>query len=369
MKTENERPILCLPISKETFVPALLDFFRQHARSLPWRKTGDPYKIWISEVMLQQTRVETVIPYYERFLSKLPDLVHLAEVDEDRLLKLWEGLGYYSRARNLKKTAKEILATGRMTMPASYRDLVALHGIGPYTAGAIASIAYGEPVPAVDGNVLRVVARLTGYGFNILEPSFKKAVEAFLRPFIPDDGTAGTFNQALIELGALVCTPGTGSRCGAPKCEQCPLSAYCASFRDGTAQVLPVRINPSKRTEQKKTVLLLQYGDMICLRKRSDAGLLAGLFEFPTLDGWYEGEEIAEVLREAGLSPLGKEPLPPAKHVFTHMDWLMKGWRIKLADSIVLPAAPTGQDLFAVPVKSLEQYALPSAFSAYRKLL
>ena len=231
-------------------VPALLSWFAENGRPLPWRLDATPYHVWISEVMLQQTRIEAVIPHYEAFIRLMPDLTALAEMPEERLLKCWEGLGYYSRARNLQKAAKAVVASGESALPQTYAELIRLPGIGEYTAGAIASIAFGECVPAVDGNVLRVLSRLLNDDTDVLSPAGKKHFTAVARALVPQ--TAGQFNQAIMELGETVCLPHA-----APRCTVCPLAAVCRGKRAGTAADLPVRKKPRARRVEQKTVFLL----------------------------------------------------------------------------------------------------------------
>ena len=229
-------------------VPLLIDWYRQNRRDLPWRQSRDPYRVLVSEIMLQQTRAETVKPYFHRFLATLPTVEALAGADEPTLLKLWEGLGYYSRVRNLQKAARAVMEHHGGVIPADFDALLKLPGVGRYTAGAVASIAFGIPVPAVDGNVLRVLARLTGDDTDILSPAAKKTAETTLAPLVPSDA-AGDFTQSLIELGALVCTPGE------PRCGDCPLHLLCTAHREGRERDLPVRLAKTKRRVEERTVL------------------------------------------------------------------------------------------------------------------
>ena len=251
----------------------LLSWYDENARRLPWRETRDPYRIWISEIMLQQTRVEAVKRYYERFLARLPDVAALAACSEAELFKLWEGLGYYSRARNLQRAAKSIMSLHGGEFPRDFEEIRALSGVGDYTAGAIASFAFDLPYPAVDGNVLRVSARVLGYGEDILSPKAKKELTAAVWEAQPKNDAA-CFNQAMIELGAVVCLPN-----GVPKCDACPLADRCVAHREGREGELPVRKKPNARKVQHRTVLILREGDRVALRRRPATGLLAGLFE------------------------------------------------------------------------------------------
>ena len=270
----------------EALVKPLLSWYRGNARPLPWREEPSPYGVWISEIMLQQTRVEAVKPYYERFMRELPGVRDLAAVPEERLMKLWEGLGYYSRARNLKKAAQVVMEQYGGKLPGDFSLLLKLPGIGSYTAGAIASIAFGIPVPAVDGNVLRVLARLLAYREDIRKPSAKTEMEKLLPGVIPE-GDAGAFNQALIEVGAIVCLPG-----GEPRCAGCPLSSLCLTRERGLWREIPFRSPLKKRKIQELTVCLILRGDEAAVRRRPETGLLASLYELPNVPGRPKEEEL-----------------------------------------------------------------------------
>lgn len=341
-------------------VPLLLDWYGQNRRDLPWRESRDPYRVLVSEIMLQQTRAETVKPYFRRFLTVLPTVEDLANADEPILLKLWEGLGYYSRARNLQKAARMVMEQYSGVIPADFDALLSLPGVGRYTAGAVASIAFGIPVPAVDGNVLRVVARLTGDDTDILSSAAKKTAEATLAPLIPADH-AGDFTQSLIELGALLCIPGE------PKCSDCPLRLLCAANREGRQTELPVRIAGTRRRPEERTVLVIRYRDAdgnrcVALRRRPSAGLLGGLYEFPCREGHETAEEVRAYLTEQGLSVDAVTPLPAAKHLFSHIEWRMMGFLVELT-----APPPVVEDWFFAPMDELdERYAIPSAYATYR---
>ena len=327
------------------WITPLLDWYHKNARDLPWRRTRDGYAVWISEIMLQQTRVAAVIPYYKRFLRELPDVSALAHVDDDRLHKLWEGLGYYSRARNLKKAAGEIVSRYGGSMPQSYEALITLSGIGEYTAGAIASIAFGEAVPAVDGNVLRVYARLFGAARDIRDPAFKKEVRAFLLPLVPEENP-GAFNAALMELGATVCLPN-----GQPKCGECPVRESCVAFRENRTAELPVLSAKKARKIERKTVFALTIEGQLIGFRRPDSGLLAGLWQLPETAGELSDAACAAWLGEHGIVPVGELRFYERKHIFTHIEWHMRvcateisartlpeGW-IQLDESHALPTA------------------------------
>ncbi len=337
-------------------VKPLLAWYDLHARRMPWRETVSPYRIWVSEIMLQQTRVETVIPYYRRFLEEFPTVESLAGAPEERLLKLWEGLGYYSRARNLQKAARAVVEHHGGRFPEHYGQLLALPGIGEYTAGAIASIAFGQPVPAVDGNVLRVVCRLTGDRRDPALPALRKEIRAGLAAVYPA-GREGDFTQSLMELGATVCLPN-----GAPACPRCPLAEQCAARREGSAMDIPLKTPKKPRRIECQTVLLLLHGDLVALRRRAAAGLLGGLWEFPMLPGHLSRDETAAALEPMGLRLRGLVPAAPARHLFTHLEWHMHGW---LAECAAMPP-----ELTWVSRRRLrEETALPTALKSFRDLL
>ena len=337
-------------------VRPLLEWYGKNARRLPWRDEPTPYRVWVSEIMLQQTRVEAVRPYFERFVRELPDVRALAEVPEERLLKLWEGLGYYSRARNLQKAAKLVLSQCGGHLPQEADELKKLPGIGEYTAGAVASIGFGRPEPAVDGNVLRVLARLTADGRDIRDPAAKRRAGEALKGVYPE-GRCGDFTQALMELGATVCLPS-----GAPLCGECPLSALCEGLRTGQAASLPVASPKPARRIEERTVFLILCGGRAALRRRPESGLLAGLWEFPAAPGALSAGEAGKVLAGWGVSASEMEPLPPAKHVFTHVEWRMSGY---------LARVPAESERFCwAGRQELEsRYAVPSAFKSFLRFL
>ena len=305
-------------------IEQLTEWYQNIKRDLPWRRTKDPYRIWLSEIMLQQTRVAAVIPYYERFLDELPTVRDLAEVEEDRLMKLWQGLGYYSRARNLKRAAKEILERFGGEIPKTYAELLTLPGIGPYTAAAIASIAFSERVPTVDGNVLRVWARVRDDERDIADPRTKTAVFRELTELMPDD--PGAFNQAMMELGAVVCVPN-----GAPLCSQCPLEKSCIARQNGTIGQRPVKTKKPDREKEQMTVFVLKSEDRFLIRKRPDSGLLAGLYELPNTNRYLEQEEAASFLSSLGARPTGPIARYERNHVFTHKEWHMRVYAAEVA--------------------------------------
>ena len=322
----------------------LLKWYSENKRILPWRENTDPYRIWISEIMLQQTRVEAVKEYYLRFMERFPNVTELAEAREDEVLKYWEGLGYYSRARNLHKSAKVICAEYSGVFPRELSAIRALPGVGEYTAGAIASIAFEQPVPAVDGNVLRVISRVTADHRCTDDASVKKDITAKLAGIYPETHR-GNFTQSLMELGATVCLPN-----GAPLCSKCPLSELCAAHKTNTVLSYPVRKEKHPRRIEEMTVLLLCCGDRIALRKRTEEGLLKGMWELPNLSGTLSEASLKAQFHPESIAPLGKK-----KHIFTHIEWHMNCWKITLPSPI-----PGYQWVTYDELK--ENYALPAAF-------
>ena len=322
-------------------------------RPLPWRLSPTPYHVWVSEIMLQQTRIEAVIPYYARFLEALPNIRALAEVEEDKLLKLWEGLGYYSRARNLQKAARQVLAEYNGELPRKARELKKLPGIGDYTAGAIASIACGEPEPAVDGNVLRVLSRLLENSGDILSPAVKKSVTSLLREHYPSGEAAALTTEGLMELGETICIPN-----GAPKCELCPWKSLCRAHQNGTEENYPVKAPPRPRRIEERSVLLLRWGDRWAIRQREKKGLLAGLWEFPNEPGAVTEEELrARFPMAERIAPCGR-----ARHIFTHVEWHMEGWLLDLKRPLPGLTWET-----AAEIRS--RYSIPTALKAYLALI
>ena len=331
---------------------AILPWYRENKRALPWRETGDPYRIWVSEIMLQQTRVEAVKGYYARFLEALPDIESLARCDDEKLHKLWEGLGYYSRVRNLKKAAGVILERHGGVFPADYDAVRALPGIGDYTAGAVCSIAFGLPTPAVDGNVLRVLSRLRCDEEPIDLPATKKRVNRELAEIYPAD-CPGEFTQALMELGATVCTPN-----GEPKCAICP----CRGFCEGQAkwQELPVKLPKRAKKQEDRTVFVLRCGERYAIEKRPGKGLLAGLWQFPNESGHFSPEEAVQWAENRGLHPRNVEKSIDRHHIFTHIRWDMRGWYLEVDE---MDGGYTWLTLDEID----EQAALPTAFRQFRE--
>lgn len=340
----------------EKITDELVAWYEREHRILPWRQQKNPYYIWISEIMLQQTRVEAVKPYFERFIKRLPDVEAVADCPEDELLKLWEGLGYYNRVRNIQEAAKVVKEQYHGTLPADYEKLRELPGIGNYTAGAIASIAYNIPVPAVDGNVLRVYARLEEDDEDILKASMKNRVEREIAAVMPKD-CPGTFNQALMELGAMVCVPN-----GKPKCEVCPVAFACKARANGTIETLPVKKKAKERRLEKKTVLVIRDGERVAIRKRPKKGLLAGLYELPNIPGHLGKEEILNWLQTYDLTALRIQRLADARHIFSHVEWDMTGYMIRVAQ---LDRSREKEMLFVEVADAEQKYPVPAAFHAY----
>ena len=331
----------------------LLRWYRANARDLPWRRTRDPYRIWVSEIMLQQTRVAAVLGYYARFLTAFPTVEALAAAPEERLMKLWEGLGYYSRARNLQKAAKIVAEQGGR-FPDTYEELLKLPGIGDYTAGAIASAAFGQREAAVDGNVLRVVMRLTDCHDDIADPKVKKAVRAQVQAVMPETAEdIRVFNQATMELGATVCAPN-----GPPRCLECPARDFCLGRLRGTAEILPVKGAKKPRRVEERTVFLLLRQGRIALRKRPGTGLLAGLWEFPNVEGDLDEAAASAAVEGWGLEPRQWESRLAARHIFTHVEWHMTGYLLEVAGE-----GPA--DFVWADAGELGERAVPSAFARY----
>ena len=334
----------------------LTAWYVQHERSFPWRMNPSPYRVWVSEIMLQQTRIEAALPYFERFMQALPTIADLAAAPEDVLLKLWEGLGYYSRVRNLQKAAQTVMTEFGGELPASYEKLLTLPGIGEYTAGAIASIAFGKRAAAVDGNVLRVMARLTDDDTDVMQPKNRKRLTALVQSIVPE-GRAGDFNQGIMELGETVCLPNAQ-----PRCSQCPLWDYCAVAGLERARELPTRTETKLRRVEKRTVYVIVTDDSprkVLLRRRPPKGLLGGMWELPNVESHYLGD----VLSDWGVLADSVDRLPDAKHVFSHVEWHMTGYLVR-AKSVIPKAG-----FQMVSKEELAGYALPTAFRTYSKLL
>lgn len=341
---------------------AVADFYAAHGRALPWRQDRDAYHVWLSEIMLQQTRVEAVIPYYERFLARFPTVFALAEAPEEALLKEWEGLGYYSRARNLHRTAKEIATRYGGHFPPDLTALLALKGVGEYTAAAIGSIAFGLPTAPVDGNVLRIYARLFAHREDVTDPRFKKAVREALNAVYPSGDRASQVTQGLMEVGQCFCTPS-----GVPHCSACPLLSLCRTGREGGYANIPYRAPKKPRRVLQLTVLLLHVAGegkgRFFIRRRADEGLLGGLWELPSIECAPSEEAALAFARELGVTPLAAMPTVSGKHVFTHLEWHMQGFLVECAEQRV-------DGLTLATVKELkEKYPIPTAFRVFKDLI
>ena len=339
----------------EGLAAALLPWYDAHRRDLPWRQDPTPYRVWVSEIMLQQTRIEAARGYFQRFMAALPTAADLAAADEQTVLKLWEGLGYYSRARNLHKAAKVIAERWSGTLPADAKALGALPGIGDYTAGAVASIAFGLPEPAVDGNVLRLCARLTCCPDSVGDPKVRRGFREQLRQQYPA-GRCGDFTSALMELGETVCLPGT------PDCGRCPLRALCRAERTGRPADWPVTDEKRPRKIQQRTVFLLEHGGRAALVRRPERGLLAGMWEFPNVEGRLDETQALCRADGWGCAPEAIEPCGQARHIFTHLEWHMVGWRVRCG------AAPA-RFTWTSPAERAAEYPVPTAFRAYKEQL
>ena len=362
-----------LPWEGSTVFPALcaaLLAWRKSApdvRDLPWRDEPTPYHVWISEIMLQQTRAAVVRGYYLRFLEVLPSVRDLAAVDDDALMKLWQGLGYYSRARNLKRAAEVIVEKHNGQLPRDFDALLALPGIGRYTASAIASFAYGQPRPAVDGNFLRVAARITANPIDIAKDASKRALEEALAPSYPSGRDAGLLNEAFMDLGATVCLPN-----GTPLCHACPAAQLCLAHDHGTEQDYPVKTALKARRKERRTVLLLSCGNRIAIRKRPARGLLAGLWEYPNLEGKLSKRAVRVLLESEGFDVRDIAPLPPARHIFSHIEWELTGWAVTVAD-MNEPPLMAAEDRTDAPSALLwvrrdelaDTYSTPAAFGYF----
>ncbi len=367
----------------EAFQRGLLQWYQNNKRTMPWRDIENPYYTWVSEIMLQQTRVDTVVPYFLRFIEKYPTVKDLAKGEDEDLLKLWEGLGYYSRVKNMKIAAGEVVEKYDGVFPKERKELESLKGIGEYTAGAIASIAYEQKEPAVDGNVLRVMTRITGNHGDIKLGKTKKEITHGVRKLLPEENL-GDFNQGLIELGAVLCTSAK-----APDCENCPVSEFCTAFEKNLQGVLPVKGKAIKKRLEKKTVLIFTHKDKLFLRKREDKGLLAGLWEFPNTEGHLKEAALKEILdkeqhlADENLTVENIKRLEDSKAVFSHIQWNLMAYQVDLksaegsreglrvkedTEALKLPIETLMDTGRWIPKEAIRKdYSIASAFKAYRK--
>ena len=342
----------------QKIIPRIVLWYRENKIDLPWRCDPTPYHVWISEIMLQQTRIDAVLSYYARFLEALPTVSTLAEVEDDRLLKLWQGLGYYSRARNLKKAAIVVMERYGGVLPSSAEELEKLPGIGSYTAGAIASIAYKKPAPAVDGNVLRVVSRMLASYEDIMQPRVKNEVTQLLRAHYPEGEEASLLTEGLMELGERVCIPN-----GTPRCEICPVKELCLARSQGIAEELPIRIvKKDKRIEEKTVLVIRSKTGRFAIRKRADEGLLSGMWELVNFDGHGAEGDVEGYLVEKGIRVCSIEALLDSKHIFTHIIWQMKGYAVEAEQESPHFVWKTYEEITS-------EYAIPTAFKHYVKFM
>ena len=343
-------------MDRKNFTKTILGWYDQGHRDLPWRRTQDPYRIWISEIMLQQTRAETVVSYYERFLSRYPTVQHLADAPEEELLKAWEGLGYYSRARSLQKAAKAIVSQYDGQLPADLNKLRALPGVGDYTAGAIASIAFGIPAAAVDGNVERVLCRWDAITDEVGTPAVRRQIAARAQALVPRD-RPGAFANAMMEMGATMCTPKN------PRCLLCPVREGCLGFAQGIAQELPRKAKKKAQRVENRAVLLVFCDNRVLIVKRQEK-LLGGLFVFPDVLEESDPARLCRALEALGIRAAYDEKLGHARHVFTHLIWEMDVHAVVADEMTQVPGGQwvTRQELAALPlptaVKAARQWAM-----------
>lgn len=335
----------------------LVNWYRQNKRSLPWRDTGNAYDVWLSEIMLQQTRIEAVKPKFFLFKATYPTIEDLAQADDDQLLRVWEGLGYYSRARNLKKCAQILVDQYQGQLPQEYNQLIKLPGIGPYTAGAISSIAYHKPHSAVDGNVLRIFARLFEITEDIRDNKIKTDLQNNIDAFLLENPTlSSNFNQGCMELGEVICIPN-----GKPKCNICPLNKECLSLIHDKTDTIPYRSALNKRKIINKTLLIIRDGEHFLIHKRDSSGLLAGMYEFIGIDSFINKKEIITILENQNIYPLKIKKLPDAKHIFTHLEWHMHAFEITVEQIESLEM----ENYLLLNKTELSTKAIPSAFKKY----
>lgn len=347
-----------LSLPAAAFAERMLSWYDENRRVLPWREDPTPYHVWLSEIMLQQTQVATVIPYYIRFIETLPTIADLATVSETQLHKLWEGLGYYSRANHLHEAAVLLMNEYDGLLPESYSELLKLPGIGPYTAGAIASIAFGERVSAVDGNVLRILSRVTAYDGAINVASLAKPLKELAMSLVPAH-RPGDFNQSLMDLGASVCSAG-----GTPQCSDCPLMELCEAYHKQLTWLLPIKRAKKPRTIEAHTIVLITSGSQVWIHQRPNKQLLAGLWEFLDLPGDLSSSEVLETLKQDTLSPVSIDNLGKSKHLFTHKEWRMQGWLVHLSEP-----QPFKDGMWTHVSELATTYAMAGALSFYRNQL
>ena len=341
----------------EKYTEQIVKWYQENKRDLPWRKGKNPYHIWISEIMLQQTRIEAVIGYYYRFLEKIPDIKTLATIEEKSLLKLWEGLGYYNRARNLKIAANQIENEYQGKFPTTYVEIIKLKGIGEYTASAISSICYNEPQVTIDGNVLRVFTRFYNDQRNIDEPRTKKSIREYLQKIIPEE--SGDFNQGLMEIGETICIPN-----GIPKCNICPLKKDCLANHYNTYQDLPIRKKKIVKKQEDYTVLIFQNQDEVAIYQRTKESLLNNLWGFPQIEGLFSMEEIKDYLIKQNIKYQYIQQGIQNTHIFTHKKWNMISYKIRLTTNYSLK-----QYKWKKISEIKEEFAIPTAYKPFLEFL
>ncbi|WP_428909529.1 A/G-specific adenine glycosylase [Niallia sp. Krafla_26] len=340
-------------IDKNEFCHDLISWFQEEQRDLPWRKDQDPYKVWVSEIMLQQTRVDTVIPYFNRFIEQFPTIEDLSSAEEEKVLKAWEGLGYYSRARNLHSAVKEVCENYDGKVPDDPKEISSLKGVGPYTAGAILSIAYGIPEPAVDGNVMRVLSRILYITKDIAKPATRKIFEEAVRKLISHENPS-YFNQALMELGAIICTPTS------PSCLLCPVREHCIGFHEGVQDELPVKSKGKKQRESLMAAVVLRDNEgQTLIHKREEKGLLANLWEFPNMEIVLPFESEKKQLEEFLRSEYGAEVelgkmVGQIDHVFSHLIW-----KIHVYEGKLISLKKEQPDLRLVDQEKIKEFPFP----------
>ncbi len=346
----------------KNFQDDLINWFKEEQRELPWRKDQDPYKVWVSEIMLQQTRVDTVIPYFNRFIQWFPTINDLANANEDKVLKAWEGLGYYSRVRNLHSAVKEVSEKYNGQVPNTPKEIADLKGVGPYTAGAILSIAYGIPEPAVDGNVMRVLSRILSIWEDIAKPSTRKIFEKAVRELISHEEPSN-FNQALMELGALICTPTS------PSCLLCPVREHCHAFHEGVETELPIKSkkNSQRAVELAAAIVKDEHGNIL-IHKRPETGLLANLWEFPNVELHQpfvmERSRIADYFQETfNMNIKLEKGIGQIEHIFSHLIWNIRVFTGTISSNI-----PQGSEWKWVSPEEMEDYAFPVSYHKILKL-
>ena len=371
-------------LKNQMLVQSLLEWFWNNRRILPWRENRTAYGTWVSETMLQQTKVATVIPYYNRFLSLFPDIITLSTAPQEEVFKVWEGLGYYSRAKNLQNGAKYCVDHFGGKLPESTGQLLTIPGIGPYTAGAIASLSFGLIEPAVDGNVIRVFSRLFALFVYPQDMKARKEIAETIRVLLPE-GNAGDFNEAVMDLGATICTPTN------PNCKSCPLSTLCEAFLIDRQKDLPLKKAKKENPVLPYTILVLQKGAEFFIRKRPNTGLLASLFEFPSFPGHLTSDQLKEnINKDFGIPPgqiMSITSLGSSTHIFSHLKWQMEGYHVSLFDGSekqgilsaksaeyfndqqkVPPPLPFAEKQLQgdfYPINAIRKMAFPSAIRAY----